>query len=150
MPQCLNCKTENYVLDPSNGLCSNCLHMLAEEEDYDDSAMHEIIVTTETAHNLPVDQRLDIVGAEYVIGVHMFKDVAIAMRDTFGGRSITMQNGLRNARVIALTELRRTALALGADAVIGVQLHYNEISGGGKSMLLLAATGTAVTLKHLE
>ncbi|MDD9823409.1 MAG: heavy metal-binding domain-containing protein [Gammaproteobacteria bacterium] len=33
---------------------------------------------------------------------------------------------------------------MGADAVIGVDLEYSEFSGGGKSMLFLAASGTAV------
>jgi len=40
------------------------------------------------------------------------------------------------------------AMALGAHAVVGVDLDYSEISGGGKSMLFLVASGTAVTLKH--
>ncbi|WP_283176762.1 YbjQ family protein [Gemmobacter sp. 24YEA27] len=109
-------------------------------------AMARIILTTETAHNLPVGQRLDIVTAEVVIGMHLFKDIASAFRDTFGGRSATMQQGLRDARKTALDELRLEAHALGADAVVGVDLDYSEISGGGKSMLFLVASGTAVTL----
>ena len=31
--------------------------------------------------------------------------------------------------------------------VIGVDLDYSEFSGGGKSMLFLVASGTAVTFK---
>ena len=38
------------------------------------------------------------------------------------------------------------AFALGGDAVIGVSLDYSEFSGGGKSMLFVVATGTAVVL----
>ncbi|MDD9883321.1 MAG: heavy metal-binding domain-containing protein [Gammaproteobacteria bacterium] len=33
---------------------------------------------------------------------------------------------------------------MGANAVIGVDLDYSEFSGGGKSTLFLAASGTAV------
>lgn len=109
-------------------------------------AASQIILTTETAHNLPVADRLDIVTAEVVIGMNLFKDIFSAFSDTFGGRSKTMQEGLRQARQNALTELRREAHALGADAVVGVDLDYSEISGGGKSMLFLVASGTAVTL----
>lgn len=105
-----------------------------------------IVLTTETAHNLAVKARLEIVTAEVVIGMHLFKDIASAWRDTFGGRSKIMQEGLREARVTALSELRKEALSLGADAVVGVSLDYSEISGGGKSMLFLVASGTAVTL----
>ncbi|MBN8294701.1 YbjQ family protein [Rhodobacter sp. NTK016B] len=105
-----------------------------------------MVLTTETAHNLPVAERLDIVSAEVVIGMHLFKDIASAFRDTFGGRSKGMQDGLRDARKTALNELRSEALALGADAVVGIDLDYSEISGSGKSMLFLVASGTAVTL----
>ena len=55
-----------------------------------------------------------------------------------------MQQGLKEARTAALDELRAEALALGADAVVGIDLDYSEISGGGKSMLFLVASGTAV------
>ncbi|WP_286174239.1 YbjQ family protein [Rhodobacter sp. NTK016B] len=110
------------------------------------AALDAIVLTTETAHNLPVAERLDIVSAEVVIGMHLFKDIASAFRDTFGGRSKGMQDGLRDARKTALNELRSEALALGADAVVGIDLDYSEISGSGKSMLFLVASGTAVTL----
>ncbi len=36
---------------------------------------------------------------------------------------------------------------LGGDAVIGVDLDFSEISGGGKGMVLLVASGTAVRLR---
>lgn len=117
-----------------------------EQKELETFAAQEIILTTETAHNLPVDDRLDIVTAEVVIGMNLFKDIFSAFSDTFGGRSKTMQEGLRQARQNALAELRREAHALGADAVVGVDLDYSEISGGGKSMLFLVASGTAVTL----
>jgi len=112
-----------------------------------DAQLRRIILTTETAHNLPVSERIDIVTAEVVVGMHLFKDVASALSDIFGGRSKTMQNGLREARKAALTELRQEAYDLGADAVVGVDLDYSEISGGGKSMLFLVASGTAVKLQ---
>lgn len=112
-------------------------------------AASKIILTTETAHDLPVAQRLGIVTAEYVLGMHLFRDVASSFRDVFGGRSATMQKGLREAREAALAELRLEAASLGADAVVGVDLDYSEISGGGKSMLFLVASGTAVSLKKV-
>lgn len=112
----------------------------------DAASAARIILTTETAHNLPVTERLGIISAEVVIGMNLFKDLATAFTDTFGGRSKNMQNGLRQARESALAELRQEAHALGADAVVGIDLDYSEISGGGKSMLFLVASGTAVKL----
>lgn len=58
------------------------------------------------------------------------------------------QNTLKDARNTALEELRMEAAALGADAVVAVDLDYSKISGGGKSMLFLVASGTAVKLER--
>lgn len=137
-------------------LCAACAPVPGGDEVDDDRGLHvagaeeslsRIILTTESAPDLPIDRRLDIVTAEVVIGLHIFKDIATAFRDAFGGRSKVMQNGLRDARKIALDELRREAALLGADAVVAVDLDYSEISGIGKNMLFLVASGTAVTLR---
>lgn len=48
----------------------------------------------------------------------------------------------------ARQELRKEAEELGANAVIGVRLDYSEFSGGGKSMLFLVASGTAVVVER--
>ena len=161
MAQCNHCGKEVNIFRLSGGLCSTCsTQALAAEQAErsraverqrdDDSVAHQeaarIILTTETAHNLPVTERLGIISAEVVIGMNLFKDIASAFTDTFGGRSKNMQNGLRQARESALAELRQEAHALGADAVVGIDLDYSEISGGGKSMLFLVASGTAVKL----
>jgi uncharacterized protein YbjQ (UPF0145 family) len=106
-----------------------------------------IMLTTENAPTgLTVTDRLGIVTAECVFGMHLFKDLFAVGRDIFGGRSEAMQNTLKDARNTALEELRIEAAKLGADAVIAVDLDYSEISGGGKSMLFLVASGTAVRL----
>lgn len=152
MAHCNQCGEDHFgIFDVKRGLCKECREGLESGRlqpvgRLDTSAHAAIMLTTETAHNLPVTSRLDIVTAEVVIGMHLFKDIAGAFRDTFGGRSKLMQEGLRDARKTALAELRAEAHALGADAVVGVDLDYSEISGGGKSMLFLVASGTAVTL----
>lgn len=108
--------------------------------------MQIIVTTAPTVENRPVAKTLDIVSAECVIGMNVFKDVFVAVRDVVGGRSQAYQNALREVKQECLIELRRNAAALDADAVIGMSLNYSEISGSGKSMLFLVATGTAVKL----
>lgn len=104
------------------------------------------MMTTETAPDILVEQRLGIVSAECVVGVNALKDMLAVGRDLFGGRSEALQTSLKEARQAALTELRGEAARLGGNAVIGVGITYTEIGGGGKSMLLVAAFGTAVRL----
>lgn len=111
------------------------------------TAADSVLLTTESMPSgLTITKRHGIVTAECVFGMHMFKDMFAIGRDLFGGRSGALQNTLKDARNTALQELRIEAATLGANAVIAVDLDYSEISGGGKSMLFLVASGTAVTL----
>lgn len=105
-----------------------------------------IILTTETVTNLPISKRLEIITAEAVVGMNIFQDIGSALRDIVGGRNATYQTKLREARQVVLDELRHEAHRIGADAVVAVDLDYSEISGGGKSMLFLVASGTAVQI----
>ncbi|MDB9861839.1 heavy metal-binding domain-containing protein [Litorivicinus sp.] len=102
--------------------------------------------TTPEIPNRKTEESIDVITAECVFGMNLFKDLFSEVRDIFGGRSKTNQNALREAREVCLHELRVEALFVGANAVVGIDLDYSEISGGGKSMLFLVASGTAVKL----
>ena len=78
--------------------------------------------------------------------MNIFKDLFAAFSDFFGGRSNVTQNLLKDARDNVLLELRKEAYERGADAVIAVDLDYSEFSGGGKSMLFIVASGTAIKI----
>ena len=110
-------------------------------------ALRKIILTTETAHNLPVSERLEIVAAEVVVGMNVFKDILAGVRNVVGGRSNTIQTALKDIRLQALDELRSEAARVGADAVVGVSLDYQEIGATGSTMLFVIASGTAVKLE---
>ena len=98
--------------------------------------------------NYEIEDEIGIVTAECVYGMNIFRDFFVDIRDFFGGRSKASQKVLRDARNTCLDELKIEAHALGADGLIGVDLDYSEISGGGKGMLLLVASGTAVKLNR--
>ena len=105
------------------------------------------LVTLTTAPSLAgheIVETVEIVTAECVMAMSIFADFSAALRDLVGGRSSGLQDTLRSARRSCLAELKKEAAALNANAVIGVDLAYSEISAGGKSMLFLVASGTAV------
>jgi uncharacterized protein YbjQ (UPF0145 family) len=104
------------------------------------------MTTTQQIPGCEVTQILEVISAECAYGMNIFKDFFAGITDVVGGRSATMQNTLRDARRTVMAQLKGEAFAIGADAVVGVSLDYSEISGGGKSMLFVVATGTAVTL----
>jgi uncharacterized protein YbjQ (UPF0145 family) len=103
-----------------------------------------VVTTTHELAGFRVVRTLDIITAECVFGMNVFRDVLAQMSDFFGGRSGATQKVLRDARTTCLRELRREAVRIGGNAVIGVDLGYSDFSGQGKSMLFLVASGTAV------
>lgn len=102
-----------------------------------------VILTTEAVAPFQIVERIDIVTAECAFGMNIFKDLFAGVRDVFGGRSKAVQKTMRDARKTALHELRREAYEIGANAVVGVDLDYVELSGAG-NMVMLVASGTAV------
>jgi len=69
------------------------------------------------------------------------------LRDVVGGRSAGYERSLRQARETAIGEIVAEAEQLGADAAIGVNVDYESIQiGQGGGMLMVSASGTAVTL----
>jgi uncharacterized protein YbjQ (UPF0145 family) len=105
------------------------------------------LTTAFTVANAEIETEIAIITAECVFGMNIIRDMFAGMRDIVGGRSEATQKVLRDARKTCLAELKKEAAAVGADAVIGVDLDYSEFSGSGKSMLFLVASGTAVKLK---
>lgn len=105
------------------------------------------VTTTPHLEGYRVTKTLGVITAEYVGGMNIFRDFLAGITDLVGGRSGSIQNELRSARETCIANLKIEADRLGANAVIGVALDYSEISGGGKSMLFLVASGTAVVVE---
>ena len=104
-----------------------------------------ILTTTPSIEGQPIKSYLGIVTSEVIIGANVIKDFLGGLRDFFGGRSGTYEQVLREAKESALNELRQNAQAMGADAVIGIDLDYETVGSGG-SMLMVTISGTAVKL----
>jgi uncharacterized protein YbjQ (UPF0145 family) len=102
-----------------------------------------ILSTTNTLDGHAVQEYLGIVTGEAIMGANVFKDLFAGIRDIVGGRSATYERELRRARDVALQELGENAAAMGANAVIGIDLDYETVGGQG-SMLMVTASGTAV------
>lgn len=91
---------------------------------------------------------VDLVTANVVAGTGLFSDMLASLSDTFGGRSKSYQNQLDSICKEVLSKIREKAIQAGGNAVIGLKLDYSDISGQGKSMLMVSATGTAVFAEH--
>jgi uncharacterized protein YbjQ (UPF0145 family) len=102
--------------------------------------------TTHTIEGRRIVEYYGIVTGETIIGANLFKDFMAGIRDIIGGRSGSYEKVLREAKATALREMGTEAAALGANAVIGVDLDYETIGANG-SMLMVTAAGTAVRIE---
>jgi uncharacterized protein YbjQ (UPF0145 family) len=105
-----------------------------------------IMTTTSHLPERPVAEYLGIVSGEAILGANIFRDFFAGLRDIVGGRSAAYEASLREAKDIALKEMTEAAQQLGANAVIGIDLDYENITMGNGSMLMVSASGTAVRL----
>ncbi len=102
-----------------------------------------LIITTSSIEGKHITKYIGIVNGEAIIGANIVKDFFANIRDVVGGRAGAYEQGLREAKSIALREMSEQAERLGANAVVGVDLDYEAIGPNG-SMLMVSANGTAV------
>lgn len=105
-----------------------------------------LVTTTLNVEGKSVTNYLGIVSGEAVLGANLFRDLFASIRDVVGGRAGSYENQLKRAREIAIEDMAEEAKRLGAHAVIGVDLDYQAL-GETNGMLMVTATGTAVTLR---
>lgn len=73
------------------------------------------------------------------------KDFMAGITDFFGGRSSSYEKVLIEAKDSAMQEMIQRAQALGANAIVGIDIDYETIGASG-SMLMVATSGTAVVI----
>ncbi len=99
--------------------------------------------TTPTLEGQTIVEYCGVVTGEAILGANIFRDFFAGIRDIVGGRSGAYEKELRKAREIAFEELGSQARALGADAVVGIDIDYETVGQNG-SMLMVSVSGTAV------
>lgn len=107
----------------------------------DDFFLSTIVPNGEGAR---VERYLGIVNGEAIIGANIFRDLFARVRDIVGGRAGGYESALGRARETALAEMTEQAQALGANAVVGIDLDYETIN----EMLMVCASGTAVVVQQ--
>lgn len=101
-----------------------------------------IVTTTQSIEGYQIATYHGVIAGEAILGANVFRDLFAGITDIIGGRSGAYEASLGEARETALRELEERAAAIGANAVVGVDLDYEVIN----NMLMVSASGTAVTL----
>ena len=102
-----------------------------------------IVTTTQSIEGHRIAEYKGIVVGEAIVGANVVRDFFAGITDIVGGRSGAYESKLQDARETALSELEDRARAVGATAVVGVDLDYEVV---GDSMMMVSASGTAVVL----
>lgn len=106
-----------------------------------------IVTTTNSVEGYSIRKYLGVVNANVVIGTNLFSDIAASLTDVFGGRSGSYKSKLTTIYDEVMKELIGKAESYHADAIVGLHVDFDEISGSGKSMFMVSASGTAITLE---
>jgi len=105
-----------------------------------------IITTTPAIEGRQIVEYHGVVFGEVITGVNFVKDFFAGIRNIVGGRSSSYEDELGAARTKALNEMEQRAARMGANAVVGVHVD-SEVMGTNNGMLMVTASGTAVTIR---
>jgi uncharacterized protein YbjQ (UPF0145 family) len=103
-----------------------------------------VLSTTGSLDGYDIAEYKGVVVSEAIIGANIFRDLFARVRDIVGGRAGGYESALSKAREVALEEMVEKAQALGANAVVGIDLDYETIN----EMLMVCASGTAVVVRR--
>ena len=104
-----------------------------------------ILSTTPQIEGRTIREYKGVVTGETIIGANAFKDFFAGIRDIVGGRAGSYEKVLREAKDTSMQEMMQHAQALGANAIVGIDIDYETIGSNG-SMLMVATSGTAVVI----
>ncbi len=104
-----------------------------------------IVTTTPTIEGSPVKEYKGLVSGEAIMGANLVLDFFAGIRDIVGGRSAAYEKKLLEAQTLAVDEMKERAQAMGANAVVGVDMDY-EVLGSKNGMLMVNVNGTAVVI----
>ena len=107
-----------------------------------------VITATNSIEGCPIERYIDSICVNVVVGANVFSDFAASFTDFFGGYSGSYKNKLELIYHKATKELKSKAKDIGANAIVGFSIDFDEISGGGKSMFMVSASGTACVVRY--
>ncbi len=105
------------------------------------------IFTTPILDGIKIKEYKGIVIVRNVRAVNIIRDFFTSFRDIFGGRSESYQEVMKSMQDDVIAEAKDEARKLGANAVVGFALDYDNVASKNKSLLMASAKGTAVVIE---
>ena len=82
---------------------------------------------THTLQGRKIEEYLGVVVGGAILGANIFKDLFGAVRGIVGGRAGAYEDELGKARDIAFQEVEYLGRAMGANAVVGIDIDYEAV-----------------------
>lgn len=111
------------------------------------STQNVLVSTTPGLEGWEITEYLGAVSAHVVAGTNIFSDIAASWRDVFGGQSKSYKKQLEQINERVVGELKEDASQQGANALVGLQIDHDQISGQNKEMFMVTASATAVSAR---
>jgi len=105
------------------------------------------IFTTPILDGIKIKEYKGFVIVRNVRAVNVIRDFFTSFRDIFGGRSESYQEVMRLMQNDVIAEAKQEAVRLGANAIVGFNLDYDNVGSKNKSLLMASAKGTAVVIE---
>ena len=105
------------------------------------------IFTTPILDGIKITEYKGVVISRNVRAVNIVRDFFTSFRDIFGGRSASYQDVMKAMQDDVMAEAKEEAARLGANAIVGFSLDYDNIGSKNKSLLMASAKGTAVVIE---
>jgi len=106
-----------------------------------------LITTTDSIEGYPIEQYLGLVTGEAVFGVGILANLKADVENMVGGRVESFEKELETVKNNAFVEMIKEGNALGAHAIVGIDIDYLEFLG---KYFMVVVNGTAVRLKGYE
>ena len=108
------------------------------------SSRNVLVSTTPELQGIDIAEYHGAISAHVVAGTNIFSDIAASWRDVFGGQSKSYKKQLEQINTNMIDELKDEASKRGANALVGLRIDHDQISGQNKGMFMVTASATAV------
>lgn len=118
-----------------------------KNEELESKIKRLLVTTTASLEGRKIVEYKGIVTAQVFIGVNLFKDMFAGLRDIVGGRSYAIEEEFNKAKNLLLREISIEAINLGANAIVGLKIDFEDVGKVSGNAFMLLGTGTAVVIE---
>jgi len=146
-------KAKEYCTKCGNDLLNQSKAAAQSEiEKLTDQIAHKLEAIPVVTTHSPLKWDYDIIGmvtGQSTTGTGVISEFTSTFSDLFGLQADRYNKKLKDGEDLCFAQLRLQAVNAGGNAVIATDIDYTEV-GGGKGMLMVCMSGTAIKLNNYE